>query len=159
DALGRLVKTEKGNEVTTYQYDDNDNVIKKVIQFDAQRSQTQLFDYNEANQLIGHLTTVDSANNYQVVRYSYDNNGQRISEHRSLTLLSNLQVDKLHTTLVNFGNEYPFFSEHTAYDDNGRKSLHIDANGGVTQWQYDAQGRVYEVVRWGQRASISDLSK
>ncbi|TMO68602.1 putative Ig domain-containing protein, partial [Pseudoalteromonas aurantia] len=159
DALGRLVKTEKGNEVTTYQYDDNDNVIKKVTQLDTQRSHTQLFDYNEANQLIGHLTSVDSANNYQVVRYSYDNNGQRIGQHRYGTLLANPQVNTVHGTVETFATSHIPVSEHTAYDDTGRKSLHIDANGGVTQWQYDAQGRVYEVIRWGQRASISDLSK
>ncbi|WP_273047935.1 hypothetical protein, partial [Pseudoalteromonas sp.] len=110
------------------------------------------------------------------IRYfEYDTNGKRIAEHQIVDTVhiadeSFVKPEDLdlnggefaYTTLVNnikAANTRDKVSVFTAYDDNGRKSLHIDANGGVTQWQYDAQGRVYEVIRWGQRASISDLSK
>ncbi|MBQ4864829.1 RHS repeat protein, partial [Pseudoalteromonas sp. MMG013] len=235
DALGRLVKTEKGNEVTTYQYDDNDNVIKKhqlfgdklkssngsVSEVDDQR--ISYFVYNEANQLISQFISskvvyitptitsdepiftpglppveIMSVSRTQrddsvipikstttipgrlqvsgaIQSFEYDVNGKRVAEHKIVDTVhiadeSFVKPEDLdlnggefaYTTLVNnikAANTRDKISVFTAYDDNGRKSLHIDANGGVTQWQYDAQGRVYEVVRWGQRASISDLSK
>ncbi|WP_415839108.1 putative Ig domain-containing protein [Pseudoalteromonas byunsanensis] len=103
-----------------------------------------------------------------VKRYSYNANGQLISNGQGLselTLIAYQEVSKERsladfllnqTSVINgkitaYGGEYA--TAHTAYDTNGRKSLHIDAEGAVTQWHYNTQGNVSEVVQWGQRVS------
>ncbi|ODB34621.1 hypothetical protein BB427_19110 [Pseudoalteromonas sp. BMB] len=160
DALGRLVKSGKGAQITTYQYDNNNNVVKKVSNID-QRSKIELFTYNEANQLTATLLSAkhpsEGSTAYEVTRFEYDVNGQRIAEHRYASFMVNPNEATLNQLVTDFAktNSSSAVSSYTSYDENGRKSLHINADGGVTQWHYDLQGRVFEVTRWGQRASVN----
>ncbi|WP_261627255.1 hypothetical protein, partial [Pseudoalteromonas holothuriae] len=232
DALGRLAQTIQGDQVTNYEYDDNNNLVKKAENFGGKlkdqnsgysrdsefdNQHISYFVYNEANQLTAEFISTSlqygsptTQSNNPIddigpveppmdvmssgvesrdvssssvtlpgfmtlkgnVRYfDYDNNGNRIATHQ----LSNninvarevfLKVDQFDfnegafaydvvARTINNASEQPKVSEYTSYDKSGRKSLHINADGGVTQWHYDAQGRVYELIRWGARASIT----
>ncbi|CAM4309497.1 hypothetical protein PSBY109024_20295 [Pseudoalteromonas byunsanensis] len=110
------------------------------------------------------------------IRYfEYDNNGRQIASHRLLeevTVAAQfiMKADDVDMNAGEFSYEKVSgkikgalgkekVSEYTSFDENGRKSLHINGDGGVTQWHYDSQGRVYELTRWGQRAKLSDTAK
>ncbi|WP_261627269.1 hypothetical protein, partial [Pseudoalteromonas holothuriae] len=150
DALGRLAQTIQGDQVTNYEYDDNNNLVKKAALIGAQRNKTEYFVYNEANQLSANLVSVNNTE-YQVSRFDYDNNGKQIAQHQYQSFMPTPNENNVASSLKAFTDEHTAVSNYTSYDKSGRKSLHINADGGVTQWHYDAQGRVYELIRWGAR--------
>ncbi|MCF6437002.1 putative Ig domain-containing protein [Pseudoalteromonas sp. MMG022] len=164
DALGRLAKTIKGAQVSSYHYDEHNNLVKKVSMID-ERGKVELFTYNEANQLTATLVSAKhpsvGSTAYEVTRFEYDVNGQRIAKHRYDQFMVDPNEATLKKAVDDFAdaNTSSAVSTYTSYDENGRKSLHINADGGVTQWHYDTQSRVFEVTRWGQRAKLDSTAK
>ncbi|MCF2860237.1 putative Ig domain-containing protein, partial [Pseudoalteromonas sp. SMS1] len=114
----------------------------------------------------GYLTLNGSAK-----YFDYDVNGNLIATHQLSDVLEVGHTEFSHGQSVSLSTgEFSYtnianalagaksknkISHYTAYDENGRKSLSINADGGVTQWVYDAQGRVFERINWGQRATIN----
>ncbi|CAH9050506.1 hypothetical protein PSECIP111951_00206 [Pseudoalteromonas holothuriae] len=114
------------------------NVTNKVSIYGSVKH----YSYNTNGQLIGQAQAVNSL---KLI------NNQTSSSERSLADFLTSQKSTIIARITSHDGEY--VTQHTAYDENGQKALHIDAQGGVTQWRYDSQGRVQELLKWGQRVS------
>ncbi|MFC5743574.1 putative Ig domain-containing protein [Dyella tabacisoli] len=151
DALERLsqqIVDPAGLHLTTsYTYDSNNNLISVT---DANGNATRSV-YNEANEL---AFTV--AGDGGVTQYWHDADGRRTQSMGYATALTGTQLTALGSSptiaqmaaLVTATSSDAF--QQKAYDPEGRVIYELDGGAGlhVTQWTYDANGRVLATTRY-----------
>lgn len=153
DTLGRrmseIVDPGAGrlNLTTSYQYDPNGNVVRKI---DAEHQVTR-FVYDAANRL---KYTIDALGG--VTGNTYDAEGRvvavrRYAEAVNLTLLPEsiwMTPEQLEAVRSPLSTDRV---AQTVFDRDGRAVFTIDAMGGVTQREYDANGNVVRTHIYSER--------
>ncbi|AOJ64589.1 hypothetical protein WJ32_18595 (plasmid) [Burkholderia ubonensis] len=155
DSLGRRISETidpSGLALTTqYEYDANDNVVAKV---DANGNRTR-YVYDTDNRLV---YKIGPAGN--VERTDYDAAGRvtTTTEYATPANLSALVAlpSLLQAAAVAVSDPVHDRVSHFAYDAAGRQAFAVDADGFVTQRQYDANGNVVLATQYA--AALGQLS-
>lgn len=157
DKLGRRIKeivdpATGGLALTTvYTYDDDNNVVAKQ---DA-RGQVTRYAYDNSNRLV---YTVDATG--AVKRNDYDIRGHlsRVTAYATkldvttlAAVLSSADIDALMQTRANAATDHV---TTYVYDKDGRLTHTVDAQGGVTELQYDANGNVVTQTRYAKTVTM-----
>lgn len=156
DADNRLVniKDTDGNIIQRTLYDVDGNVVK-VINAEGYLSGTDdnnrygtLNKYNLAGWLVEKRVPLKKENDtiyYQITRYTYDKNGQVLTEKSSQEYVT---VDGEPSTwnIITY-----------SYEDNGNVASVTDSSGGSVEYSYDAMGRVLQekVLMEGSKSVIT----
>lgn len=133
DGLGRLLKsTDTNNVQTLYSYDDQGR--KTSVQLDGGLTTVQVFD------TLGHLVSSEvlgsvSQASQGKTQYDYDALGRlwRVKDATGV-------------------------AAYSLYESSGRKSADIAANGQLTEYFYDAAGRVIQTVAYANALSATALA-
>lgn len=141
DADNRLVniKDTDGNIVQRILYDADGNVVKEMDargylsgNDDSSRYGT-LCSYNLAGWLMEKKVPLKEENGtvyYQITRYTYDKNGQILTEKTSQEYVTENSEPSDWNTIT------------YSYDKNGNVKTVTDSEGGLVEYSYDAMGRV-----------------
>ena len=158
DAKGQTVSVEDPNgTITTTEYDVLGRVLKQIVDPTGLHIQTS-FTYDEAGRT---LTVVDA--NRVTTSYGYDTVGRRTFEVRDpggLNLTKSYSYDKSGNVLVTQITDSA--TQHvravkTVYDVLNRPILVTDPSGGLTYYEYDAEGRVLRSTQLWQAVDLTSM--
>ncbi|MDP3269268.1 MAG: hypothetical protein Q8M40_09495, partial [Legionella sp.] len=132
DDLGRLTQSIDNHQNTQrFEYDDTH---QRIIQTDANGLQTiRIYD---GSGLLLSIIKVDATHNYGTIYYTYDQAGRLITE---------TGVDGL--------------TAYTFYDAQGRIKAKVNAQGLVTEFQYNDEGQVVRTCQYEQVISTASWDK
>ncbi len=143
DAANRLVniKDTDGNIIQRMLYDSDGNIVKEMDAKgylsgtnDSGRYGT-LYSYNLAGWLTEERVPLKIENGmvyYQITRYTYDKNGQIVTEKSSQKYVS-IDGEPSEWNIITY-----------SYDKNGNVKTVTDSIGGMIEYSYDAMGRVVQ---------------
>jgi len=154
DAANRLVnvKDTDGNIIQRMLYDADGNVVKEMDAegylsgTDDNSRYGTLYSYNLAGWLIEKKVPLKKENDtvyYQITRYTYDKNGQILTEKSSQEYA---QVN---------GEPSEWNTITYSYDKDGNVKTVTDSDSGLVEYSYDAMGRVIQEKTLMEGTSIS----
>jgi|GEM_PF-6084537 len=168
DAAGRVTLMVDGEGyATAFEYDQNDNVIKRTryaerldrnaclvgnFTYSDVESRSNLYAYNAANEVIYEMDS-----NHVVCGYSYNAQGECIAKTRfqkPLGNITNFDADHLQTLLIS--NPANDSIVCFAYDAAGRLKAELNAVGAVKCYQYDALGRLIRTTSLALPLALAD---
>jgi RHS repeat-associated protein len=143
DANNRLVnvKDTDGNIIQRMLYDADGNVVKEMDAegylsgTDDNSRYGTLYSYNLSGWLMEEKVPLKKENDtvyYQITRYTYDKNGQLLTEKSSQEYIP---VD---------GEPSVWNTITYSYDKNGNVKTLTDTSGGLVEYSYDALGRIVQ---------------
>lgn len=149
NAAGHLTKlTDANNHATTYTYDANGNQLTatttRTDENGAARTLVREQEYDDANRLVRSWDPMHprSAGHQPASETIYDENGKPVvtydAQRRATTSIYNARGELIRAEYADTT------TESTAYDAEGRREYHTDRRGKVTQFLYDAVGRLAE---------------
>ena len=93
-----------------------------------------------------------SADDRQVT-YSYDSAGRLLSRSDAEGQSQSFIYDAVGNAVIQ--RDALNQDNHIVYDDANRQRFQVDAEGGVTEWRYDALGQISETIRYTNRITAS----
>ncbi|OWQ46363.1 hypothetical protein CDL60_12820, partial [Roseateles noduli] len=158
DAKGQTVSvTDPNGTVTTTEYDVLGRVLKQIVDPTGLHIETS-FTYDEAGRT---LTVVDA--NQVTTSYGYDSVGRRTSEVRDpggLNLTKTFSYDTSGNVLVTQITDaatQQVRGVKTVYDVLNRPVLVTDPSGGLTYYEYDAEGRVLRTTQLAEAVDVTTM--
>ncbi|HEX7814109.1 putative Ig domain-containing protein, partial [Dyella sp.] len=157
DALGRTIGvTDPTGMVTTMQYDNDGDLLQEVVDAGGLNRITT-YTYNGDGKAL--TVTVGSGAAVQSTQWIYDALGrlsQQIVDPSGLALTTRYAYDA-NDNLVSVTDANGNVSR-TLYDEANEKRYSVDATGAVTQYSYDADGRLTLTRGYATRLSASQMS-
>jgi len=139
DGFGRLVYEKDGDSIKkSYTYDESN----RLANFTLTQGSITVTDLSYGYDKIGRLTSVnDSGKSY---RYEYDAAGRLVKEENGMTGMTSSYTyypSGNVKSLIHDNGGDTFIAYQYQYDANGNQ-IEKDENGNVTQYYYDAMGRI-----------------
>lgn len=140
----RLIE-EKGNRLTEYEYDENDNLVKKTVYNEPYNDQITEYSYDAANRLI-EVKALGSSMNL-ITRNVYNGADKIVSREQKLGeswITTTYDYDELNRlTAVHAPLDADTFYE---YDANGNRTEIRNPNNQITGFAYDEKNRLISVT-------------
>jgi len=123
-----------GDRVTSYQYNELDQVTREVSPAGVITNYTYDLNGNQISATVGLATSAESS-----AQYRYDTFGHVIAE---LSPIGVAQLKTAGTDSTAIANIWKAYATTYTYDTDGLKTSATDANGNRTVYYYDADGRL-----------------
>ncbi|HEY6236581.1 MAG TPA: hypothetical protein VIW69_15890, partial [Candidatus Elarobacter sp.] len=145
------------NLKTHYEYDANGNVVRKTTGVDTADARATRYVYDGDNRLV---YTLDAANGVTATTYDKDSHVASARRYANTVNLGGLPLvlkpGDITSDRLSVSSEDRL--ESYAYDKDGRQIYTINALGGVTQKDYDANGNVVRTVMYARPLASSVTS-
>ena len=184
DDQGNKVKESKSDNVTTYEYDENNNLIREFRYYSGRLSGYTIYEYDNNNNLISEASYDAKGNKGRSSLYEYDENGNKVKDtmyksdgtvdgywiyeyDRNSNCIRHTEEDGTYAEYKYDSNgnkieetyRFPngnWTTEKYEYNDKNQLVKHIDYVGRITTYEYDEYGNKVQGAMYDNH--ISDVS-